>query len=100
MGNLKQRLLEDTTREIKVKEGEVRKSDEELKVLESRLEVENKMSAMKDIPEEIVEDVKYSVEALKSMLMMEKDRNAELKKELKVLNYRKQVINKFEDEEL
>ena len=100
MENLKQYLLEDTTREIKAKEEEVRKSDEELKVLESRIKVENKMSEMKDIPEEIAEDVKYSAEALESMLMMEKDRNVELKKDLKVLNYRKQAINKFEDEEL
>jgi exonuclease VII large subunit len=100
MENLKQYLPENTTREIEAKEEEVRKSNEELEVLESRIKVENKMSTMKDIPEEIAEDVKYSAEALESMLIMEKDRNAELEKELKVLNYRKQVINKFEDGEL
>ncbi|MDP2934783.1 MAG: hypothetical protein Q8N59_03405 [bacterium] len=42
MGNLKQRLLGDTAREIKVKEGEIIKSNEELKVLSYRERVINK----------------------------------------------------------
>ena len=54
---------------------------------------------MKDIPEELEEDVKYSIQALENMLAMEKNRNEGLKKELKMLQYRKQVINKFEEED-
>ena len=100
MENLKQYLIEDTNKKIKETEEEVRNSDEELKVLEAKLKVEEKFLEIKDIPEGIKEDIKYSVEAIKGMIQMEKDKNGELKKEFEILRYRKQVINKFEDEEL
>jgi len=100
MINLKQYLIEDTNKKIKEIEEEIKKSDEESALLEAKLKVENKMSNMKDIPEEIEEDVKYSAQALESMFFVEKNKNTELKKELELLRYRKQVINKFEDGEL
>ena len=100
MENLKQYLIEETDKEIKEKETEIKNSDEELKILEAKFKVEKKLSEMKDIYEETKEDIKYSVGAIKDMILMEKNRNAELRKELKILQARKQVINKFEDGEL
>lgn len=100
MANSKQYLIEDTDKKIKEAEEEIKKSKQELEILESKLKVEKKLSEMKDISEEIKEDVKYSVQAIESMMLMEKNRNVELKKDLKMLESRKQVINKFEDEEL
>lgn len=100
MTSLKQHLIEDTDKKIKETEEEIKKSDEELNILESKLKVERRMSEMEDIPEGIEEGIKYSIQAIESMILMEKDRNAELKKELEILRYRKQVINKFEDREL
>ncbi len=100
MENLKQYLIEEIDKEIKEKEVEIKNSDEELKILEAKFKVEKKLSEMKDIYEEIKEDVKYSVGAIKDMILMEKNRNVELRKELKMLQARKQVINKFEDGEL
>jgi len=100
MPNQKQHLIDETKKQIEETGEEIKKSDIEIDVLESKLKVENKMSAMEDIPEEIKEDVKYSIQALENMLVMEKNRNAELKKEFGILRYRKQVINTFEDEDL
>jgi len=100
MANLKQYLIEETNKEIEGKEAEIENSDKELKILEAKFKVEKKLSEIKDIPEEIKEDVKYSVGAIENMILMEKNRNAELRKELKMLQVRRQVINKFEDEEL
>lgn len=100
MESIKQRLINDTIKELAEREEEIKKSDEELGLLGARLKVENKFAEMRDIPPEITEDVKYSVQALENMIVMEENRNAELKRDFEILRYRKQVINKFEDEEL
>ena len=100
MDNLKQYLIEETNKEIKEKEEEIKKSDEELKILEAKFKVEKKFSEMEDIAEEIKEDVEFSSQAIRDTILMEKNENAELRKDLKILQTRKQVINKFEDEEL
>ena len=97
MPNQKQYLIDETKKQIEEATEEIKKSDVEIEVLGANLKVENKMSGMEDIPEELKEDVKYSIQALENMLAMEKNRNEELKKELKMLQYRKQVINKFEE---
>src|SRR3989344_4924518 len=97
MPNQKQYLIDETKKQIEEATEEIKKSDIEIEVLGANLKVENKMSGMEDIPEELKEDVKYSIQALENMLAMEKNRNEELKKELKMLQYRKQVINKFEE---
>ena len=100
MPNQKRYLIDEAKKQIEGVIEEIKKSDIEIEILEAKLKVENKMSAMEDIPEELEEDVKYSIQALENMLAMEKNRNEGLKKELKMLQYRKQVINKFEDEGL
>ena len=100
MENLKQYLIEETNKEIKEKEVEIEDSDKELKILEAKLKVEEKLSETEDIPEEIKEDVKYSIMAIKDTISEEKGRNLGLRKELKMLQVRKQVINGFEVEEL
>ena len=99
MPNQKQYLIDETKKQIEEATKETKKSDIEIEVLEAKLKVENKMSGMEDIPEELKEDVRYSIQALENMLAMEKNRNEGLKKELKMLQYRKQVINKFEEED-
>jgi len=99
MENKKQYLIDETKKQIEEATKETKKSDIEIEVLEAKLKVENKMSGMEDIPEELKEDVRYSIQALENMLAMEKNRNEGLKKELKMLQYRKQVINKFEEED-
>ena len=99
MENIKQHLLDDTTSEIKGKEADIKKSDEEIKILEAKIKVEKRFFELKDITEETREDVKYSLQALESMAMMEKERNAQLKKDFELVMARKQVINKFEEED-
>jgi len=96
MASLKQYLIEEAGKQIKEAEEEIEKSDKEFRILVGKLKVETKMSGMKDIPEGISEDVKYSIQALEGMVMMEKDRNAKLRQELKVLIYRKQVLKGYE----
>lgn len=100
MENLKQRLTEEINKEIKEKEEEIKNSGQELEILEARLKVEKKLSEIEDVSEEIKEDIKYSIQAIEGTILMEKERNAELKKEFEVLKYRKQIIGRFEDGEL
>ena len=101
MENFKKYLTEEIDEDIKKKGEELKESDEELEILEARIRVEEKLSKMEDInEEEIKKDIKYSVEAIKSMILIEKNRNEELKRELKMLKYRRIVIDKFEEGEL
>ena len=99
MEDLKQQLLDDTIRGVKEKEEEIEKSNKEIEFLEARVKVEKRFFELKDIKEEMKEDVKYSLQALESMVMMEKERNSELRKESELLRVRKQVINMFESED-
>jgi|SRR3989344_5468246 len=100
MTNIKQYLIDETKNKIQEIEKEIEESDKELKILEAKLKVENKFSKMIDLKEDLKEDVKYSAQALESMLVMGQNKNTELKKEFEILRYRSQVIRKFEDEEL
>ena len=100
MKNIKQQLIDEIVAKLKEIEQEIKSSDDELKILEAKLKVENQFSKMNDLKEDLKEDVKYSVIALEGMLVMESNRNAELKKDFEILRFRKQVINKFEDGEL
>ena len=97
MEDLKQKLLDDTIKGFKEKEEEIEKSNKELELLDARVKVEKRFFELKDITEEMKEDVKYSLQALESMVIMEKERNAELRKESELLRVRKQVINMFEN---
>ncbi len=99
MANLKQRLVEDTKRAIAANREEVKQSDDELAILEARLKVEKRFYAMKDIDKGLKEDVKYSVQALEAMLAMERNRNAELKKDARILEYRSRVIEKIDNDD-
>lgn len=101
MKNIKQQLIEGVTSEIDAKEREIQESGQELKILNARLRVENKALGMQDIKEHLMEDFKYSAQALEGMLAQEQQRNTELKKELEMLKYRKGVIeSQFSDNEL
>lgn len=101
MINTKQHLIEETTNEITAKEREIQESDKEFNILSAKLKVENKTLGMQDIKEHLKEDFKYSAQALESMLTQEQQRNAELKKELEMLKYRKAVIDsQFSNNEL
>ena len=100
MEMMKQHLIDETKRQIETVEKEIAESGREIKMLEAKLKVENKFSEMLDLKEDLEEDVKYSLIALRDMLMMEQNRNAELKKEIEILRYKGQVIRKFEEEEL
>ncbi len=101
MTNLKQRLIDETTNEIAAKESEIQESDGEFEILEVKLRVEKKALDMKDVPENLKEDFKYSVQALESIIAIEQNRNSELKKEMEMLKYRKAVIeSQFSDNEL
>ena len=100
MANLKQRLIEETKNQIASKEREIKESDEELEMLEAKLKVENKFLEMKDIKEDLKEEVGYSIKGLENMLMLEKQRNAELKKDFEISKYRLMVIDKFGEGQL
>src|SRR3989338_3810189 len=100
MKNLKQTLIDETKNQMEEIEKKIEESDKETELLEAKLKVEKKMLEMRDLPEGIAEDVKYSVQALEGMLQMEKNSNAEFKKEFEILRYRSQVIRKFDDMEL
>ena len=101
MKNIKQQLIEGATSEIAAKEREIQESDQELEILSARLKVENKTLGMQDIKEHLKEDLKYSLQALEDMLAQEQQGSTQLKKELEVLTYRKEVIqSQFSDNEL
>ncbi len=101
MKNTKQKLIEGIDNRIIRKEKEIKESDEELETLNTDLKVENKALNMDDIKEYLKEDFKYSALALEDMILMEENKNSELKKELEVLKYRKEVIkSQFTDSEL
>jgi hypothetical protein len=96
MEDLKQQLIDNTIKEFKEKEEKIEKSNKELELLDAKVKVEKRFSELKDIKEDMREDVKYSLQALESMVMMEKERDTQLRKELEILRVRNQVINMFE----
>ena len=101
MKNLRQHLVDQTASEIVAKEQEIKISDEELSVLTARLKIEKKALTMKDLKDYLREDFTYSIQALEGMARQERERNAEIKKDLEMLKYRKAVTeNKFTDSEL
>jgi hypothetical protein len=101
MKNLKQHLIDQAASEISTKENKIKESDEELAVLGARLKVENKTVGMKDLKDHLKEDFTYSIQALNGMVTQEQHRNAELKKDLEMLKYRKAIIeSQFTNSEL
>ncbi len=101
MKNTKQHLVEEIANEIVAKEREIMESDQELALLGAKLKVENKTLGMQDLKEHLKEDFKYSAQALEGMVTQEQQRNAEFKKDLEMLKYRKAVTeSQFPDNEL
>lgn len=101
MKNIKQQLVEEIANSITDKEREIQESDHELEMLGAKLKVENKTLGMQDLKEHLKEDFKYSAQALEGMVAQEQQRNAELKKDLEMLKYRKAVVeSQFSDNEL
>ena len=97
---MKQRLTDESKNEVAAEEREIKISDEELETLEAKIKVENKFLKMEDIKDDLKDQVKYSVQALEGMLMMEQQKNAELRQDLQISKYRLAVIDKFGDGEL
>jgi RNase H-fold protein (predicted Holliday junction resolvase) len=97
---MKQRLTDESKNEVAAEEREIKISDEELETLEAKIKVENKFLKMKDIKDDLKDQVEYSVQALEGMLMMEQQKNAELRQDLQISKYRLAVIDKFGDGEL
>jgi len=97
MKNLKQYLIEEVNKKIKETKEEIRQSDENLEILEAKLKVEKRFLEMQDIEEKMRENINFSVQFIESDIITEKERNVELKDDLKMLLARERVINKFED---
>ena len=93
-------MIDEIKKQIEAIIEEIKESDEEIKIWEARVKVEQKMITMRDLPAEIAEDTKYSIIGLESMLFSEQNKNAELKKSLKTLEYREKLIDKFKDGDL
>jgi len=100
MENIKQYLKDEIRKEIEETEKEIEESNKELVILEAKIKVEEKMARLKDLKEELEDDVKYGVIALKEILLMEKNRNDELKKDFEIMRVRRKVIDNFEKEDL
>ena len=101
MKNLKQHLIDQATEEITAKENDIKMSDEELTVLGARLKVEKKTLGMQDLKEHLKESFTYSLQGLETVIAQEQQHNAELKKDLEMLKYRRAVIDsQFTDGEL
>src|SRR3989344_6723274 len=98
MKNIKQHLIEENTNEIIAKEREIQESDQEITILGAKLKVENKTLSMQDLKDHLKDDFNYSAQALEGMLAQEQQRNAEMKRDLEMLKYRKAVIeSQFSD---
>ncbi|MFH1759424.1 MAG: hypothetical protein ABH822_02620 [Patescibacteria group bacterium] len=100
MSDFKQRFFGEVEAEVKKVMEEIEESEREIKDLESKIKVERKMSESDNLKEEIAEDIKYSVQALESMLLMEENRKAELERGFEMARLRKETIKKFEEVEL
>jgi hypothetical protein len=100
MPTVKQRLIELTQNYIAAKEREVKESDEELEMLEANLKVEKRIFSSKDTKAELKNEAKYGVETFEGLLLMERDKNAELKKEIEVERNKLKVIGTFGADEL
>ncbi len=101
MKNLKQHLIEEVANNIIAKEKEIQESDYELEILGAKLKVEIRTLSMQDIQKCLIEDFKYSAQAIEVLLVQEQKKNTELKKDLEMLKYRKAVIeSQFSDDEL
>ncbi len=100
MENKKEKLIQKEVDRIKDSEAELEKSREELKKLETELKIDRKFLDMQDIEESLKEEVKYGIYALESMILEERYKQKDLEKEIKISRARKQVIDKFDEEEL
>lgn len=92
MKNLEQHLIDQATSEITAKENDIKVSDQKLAVLSARLKVEKKTLGMQDLKEHLKEGFTYSLQGLETVITQEQQQNAELRKDLEMLKYRKAVI--------
>ena len=96
MENIKQYLTEKVKKQIENTKNEIKKSDEEIEIIEVDNRVDRKILEMLDVDAhlntESKENVKYTLEAAEGMLLQGKERNANLRKDLKILEYKLKVI--------
>jgi hypothetical protein len=95
MTTVKQRLIDRTKSYIAAKEREVKESDVELEMLEADLKIEKRIFGAKDMKAVFKDEAKYGVETLESMILMEREKNAELKKEIEIEKNKLKVIGTF-----
>ncbi len=101
MIHTKQHLTVEVVRNLVANEQEIKASDEELQILNAKLKVEKKTRDMEDMPENLTHEFSYSIQALENMIVVEQNRNLELKTDQEVMQYRKKVIeSQFTDSEL
>ncbi|SRR4030042_2471092 len=100
MENIKEYLKKEILEEIQKIQGDIKKSNEEIKIWEAKIKVEERLEDFKDLNEEMENDVKYGILALKDFLLMERNKIEELNKEFELLRRRKQVLDKFEEQDL
>ena len=96
MENINQYLTEKVKKQIEDTKNEIKKSDEEIEIIEVDNRVDRKILEMLDVDAhlntESKENVKYTLEAAEGMLLQGKERNANLRKDLKILEYKLKVI--------
>ena len=94
--NTKTYLKDKIKKQIEHAKEEIKKSDEEIKLLEADLEVEKKMLGMLDIDAHLDKDdkesAKFGIEAAEGELFQEKEKNDNLKKNLKFFEYKLKVL--------
>jgi len=100
MENIKEYLKKEIAGEIEEIEKEIKESDRDIRIWEARVKVEKKLATFTDLDEDMESNVKYGTIALEDFLLMEKNRNKELKNERKLIIRRKKSIDQFEEEEL
>ena len=89
-------MTEKVKKQIEDTKYEIKKSDEEIETMEIDNKVDRKILEMLDVDAhldtESKENVKYTLEAAEGMLLQEKERNANFRKDLKILEYKLKVI--------
>lgn len=100
MENLKEHLSEKIDKNIENKKERLEELKEKLEVLKADTKVEEKLLEMENIPEDLKEDRKYLVQAMKHDRSRKKDDIEELETELEALKYKKKVLSKLDEDEL
>lgn len=100
MSDLKQKLKESVEGNLEREQKDLKESDDELKMLKANLAVEHKLAKAINLKEELKEELKYSIQALESMIVMEENRNNKTKINIEMLQHKLGAVNGCTDVEL